>query len=166
MILFSKAKKISNKIFSNQIIGYLVLAFLAWYISDNWWQLALVQGNSMTPTYKNGAVLLLDKRTDEFKQGDVIAFYSDELEVMLVKRIVGLPGDTVQVVDGVLYVNTKLSDHQRKEERIIYAGISESPVCLKENEYFVLGDNYTESKDSRYEEIGCVLKDQIIGKVL
>lgn len=166
MILFSKAKKISKKIFSCQIMGYFALAFLAWYISNNWYQLAMIQGNSMNPTYKNGAIILLDKRTDEFSIGDIVAFYNEGLDLVLIKRIVGLPGDTIQVVDGFLYVNEELSNYQRQEDKIDYAGTLESPVLLKNNEYFVLGDNYVESKDSRYEEIGCVLKEQIIGKAL
>ena len=166
MILFSKIKKISKKIFNFKIVGYIALAFLAWYVSNNWYQLAIVQGNSMYPTYKNGAMILLDKRLGEFKRGDIIAFRNEGLDLVLIKRIVGLPGDTIQVVDGFLYVNGELSNHHQQGDKIVYAGIVEVPILLKSNEYFVLGDNYAESKDSRYKEIGRVLKEQIIGKVL
>ncbi len=120
----------------------------------------------MEPSYHNWQMVLLDKHTSHYGCGDVVAFRCEELGAVLVKRIVAVPGDTVQIEDGILYKNGLPAEESLIKEYLTYAGIAERPVVLAEGEYFLLGDNYGESKDSRYEEIGCVRKEDILGKVL
>ena len=157
---FSRIKKFCRKYY-----GYIVLFVLMWFTSNNWLQVAIVQGDSMYPTYKNGQLLLVNKIADIYSVGDIIAFEAEELNCVLIKRIVAMPGDKVQIVNGTLLVNDVPSEHQIKNSIIDYAGIAETTIVLAEDEYFVLGDNYGQSKDSRYTEVNVILKEKIIGRI-
>lgn len=137
---------------------------LRFYISNNWYQLLLIQGHSMEPAYHSWQLAVIDKHSENYTNGDVVAFWCSELDSVLIKRIVGSPGDSVKIINGVLYINGEPT--KVYESYISYAGIAEKTIFLKEGEYFVMGDNYEYSKDSRYANIGCVSKDEIIGRVL
>ena len=149
-----------------QALCILALFFLCFYISRFWYQVMLIQGDSMEPSYHSWQFVLLDKHTKRYGCGDVVAFQCDGLKAVLVKRVVAVPGDTVQIVAGVLYRNGAPAGEGLVNGRLDYAGIAEKTVTLGENEYFLLGDNYEESKDSRYEEVGCILAEDILGKVI
>lgn len=144
----------------------LALFLVCFYISHFWYQVMLIQGGSMEPSYHSWQFVLLDKHTKSYGCGDVVAFRCDGLKTVLVKRVVAVPGDTVQIVDGVLRRNGAAVEDGLVNRRLDYAGIAEKAVILGENEYFLLGDNYEESKDSRYEEVGCVSEKDILGKVI
>lgn len=143
----------------------LIIAAVAWYVSAKQFQLMLIQGTSMEPTYGNLALVVLDKREDVYRSGDIIAFRCEGVKGVLVKRVVAEPFDSVYINEGKLYVNGRISSHMM-QDGIDYAGIAQHSIELKENEYFVLGDNYKESRDSRYSEIGLVDGRRIIGKVI
>lgn len=155
--------------FNRHNIRYIVPVFfsivLAYYISMNWYQLMLIQGSSMEPTYHNMQIVVLDKHTKDYAVGDVIAFNCEKLSSVLVKRIVALPGDSVQITDGTLYVNGRPTDLYPQgifdEE-----GVLIEEIILGVGEYIVIGDNVQESKDSRYKEVGVVEKSTIIGRIL
>ena len=84
-----------------------------------------------------------------------------------IKRVIGLPGETVQIVGGRVYINGELLESDvYGNELMISAGRASQPITLGENEYFVLGDNRNGSKDSRVEEVGNVKRSQIQGKAL
>ena len=153
-------KFIKNK---SLLIGVLLI-LSAWYISVFWYQLMLLQGSSMEPAYHSGQFLILDKHTKNFGYNDVIAIKTDVVTGLLVKRIVGVPGDTVHIDQGVLYVNGE--PKKEWQEQFEYAGIVAEPIVLDEGYYFVLGDNIGESKDSRNAEIGLIKETEIQGKVL
>ncbi len=120
----------------------------------------------MEPSYHNMQPVILEKDFSEIAVGDVVACRCDALDAILVKRVVAVPGDTVQIAEGVLYVNGKPSVHQSPDAKLAYAGIAEEPISLGPEEYFLLGDNYEYSKDSRYEEINVIKENAIIGRVL
>lgn len=143
-------------------IGTIV--FLAWYVSAYWYQLMLIQGESMAPTYHSFQIVVLDKHNEEFERGDVIAFYCKGLSCVLVKRLVALPGDEVEISNGKLYINGELSSIY-KGSIFEYAGELEDCIYLNSGEYIAIGDNVEESKDSRYNEVGRINKKDIIGKV-
>lgn len=143
-----------------------IIVLVTWYISSNWIQFALIQGDSMLPTYHNMQLVLIDKHSTEFKYNNVIVFSNDELNATMIKRIIAMPGDTIQIVDGIVYVNNIPSPLITEDQPLSYSGIASSPLYLSEDEYFVLGDNLTESKDSRYPEIGRVKQNTILGKLL
>lgn len=144
----------------------LFLLFLAWYVSSYWIQLMLIQGDSMKPTYKNLQIVFVDKHTNTYKTDDVIVFYKDGIKGALVKRVVATEGDVVHIKEGILYINGKKSTCQLEDKSIDYAGAAAEEIVVPDNSFFVLGDNYRESKDSRYEEIGFVSNDDIVGKII
>lgn len=156
-------KKFIPKINPPLMLAFIVL--IAWYISSNLVQFALIQGDSMLPTYHNMQLVLVDKYSNEFHYNDVIVFTNEKLNATLIKRIIAIPGDTVQIIDGIVYVNNIPSPFLTQDRLISYSGIASSPLHLSSDEYFVLGDNYEKSKDSRYPEIGCINSDVILGKV-
>ena len=142
--------------------GALFIFLLSWYVSAFWYQLMLLQGNSMEPAYHSGQLLLVDKHTKAYQAGDVIAIHKAHIKGLLVKRIAAVPGDTVYIHNGIIYIN----EEPQAEFLIEYAGIAERPIILEEDCYFVLGDNLQESKDSRYAEIGLIKQTEIMGKVI
>ena len=128
-----------------------------------------VLGNSMYPTYKNGEYLMANKLTYRFgepRRGDVIIFkYSDTQD--FIKRIIGIPGDTIMVKDGKVYVNgTQLDESTYLEETVYTSGgdyLTEGEtITIGESQYFVLGDNRPHSSDSR--TFGPIEENQIKGK--
>ncbi|MFA5633720.1 MAG: signal peptidase I [Candidatus Dojkabacteria bacterium] len=128
-----------------------------------------VLGNSMYPTYKNGEYLMANKVTYRFKEpqrGDVIIFkYSNTQD--FIKRIVGLPGDTVMLKDGQLYINGRILDESAYLDNSMYTNGGDflkegESKEIPEGEYFVCGDNRTHSSDSR--TFGSISKEDIKGK--
>ncbi len=93
---------------------------------------------------------------------DVIVFRQGKNEHLYIKRVVATPGDTVQIINGTLFVN----DVMIKDDfdKIADPGIAAKKLTLGEDEYFVLGDNRNNSEDSRSNTVGMIHKDQIIGK--
>ncbi|MBQ9766383.1 MAG: signal peptidase I [Lachnospiraceae bacterium] len=142
-----------------------IAIFLFVYFGDN----VKIAGTSMEPTFSDEAVLLLDKFTYAYKDAeryDVVAFNIEGSDTVYIKRIIGLPGENVQIRYGKIYINGKeLKDDVVKDaEKIINAGVYEKEIKLGEDEYFVLGDNRNSSEDSRFTTIGNVKKENIIGK--
>lgn len=157
-------KKIKKEISKILILGFIV--GVAWYSSEHYYQLMMISGDSMSPSFYSGQIVVLDKYSNHYEYEDVIAFRCDNLESVLVKRIVACPNDIIVIKEGTLYVNGTVSEAFSKETKFEYAGIAKNVIYLEENQYFVIGDNVKESKDSRYLEIGCICEEDIIGKVL
>lgn len=148
---------------------YFVLAVIifvaAFLVSRFFFQLMLIQGGSMEPTYHNMQLVLLEKNYGELAAGDVIAFGCEDLDSVLVKRVVALPGQSVVIRDGTLYVDgmeSPLYDRGAFE----YAGLLEMEARIAGGNYAVIGDNVIESKDSRYEEVGFVDEGSVLGRVV
>lgn len=144
---------------------FLVIIIGSYYVSNNWYQFMLIQGESMSPTYHDKQLVVLNKYDDEFTYGDVIAFWCEDLSCALVKRIVACPGDTVVIENGTLFINEEISIVYPAEDKIMFEGMLKERVHLGKGQYIVLGDNITESKDSRYPEVGCVSEEDIIGEI-
>lgn len=154
------------KPYKKYILLLAAVGVVAWFISTFWLQLALIQGDSMEPAFHSGQLVLLRKNVNDFYVGDVVAFRSEPLKGILIKRIAAGPGDTIQIIDGTLYLNGAPETEAIEGKSIEFAGSVAEPVTLQDEEYFVLGDNVARSKDSRYHEIGCVRQMDIIGKVV
>lgn len=141
------------------ILSLLITKYVAHHTS--------VEGSSMEPTLFNGDQLIVEKFSYYFhnpERYDVIVFPFSE-NVSYIKRIIGLPGDIIQIKNGVVYLNGEIMDeHYGKEEWIREPGLAEEEIVLNEDEYFVLGDNRNASVDSRKEEVGVIKRSQIQGK--
>ncbi|ABX41473.1 signal peptidase I [Lachnoclostridium phytofermentans] len=121
----------------------------------------------MEPTYDFGANFVANKLIYSFrapKQGEVVVLYYGDNVCM--KRIIGIPGDTVDINSGHIYVNNELIDTEYTFGTMQWEGDVNYPIALGEDEYFVLGDNYENSLDSRYQSFGLVPRDNIFGKVM
>ncbi len=129
-----------------------------------------VVGNSMEPHLYAGQEILINRliyQISEPKFGDVIAFQpnGNENAHYYVKRVIGVPGDTIVIRNGRVYIDDVELKEDDSYDKIADPGIAESEIFLKEGEYFVLGDNRNFSEDSRSGNIGIVKHDYIIGKV-
>ncbi len=142
-------------------------AALIWLL---FFERARVYGHSMEPALKDGETVVVDKLTYCFgkpERFDVIVFRSPlEEERYYMKRVVGLPGETVQIVDGRVLIDGVCLEEVPERERITDARRAAKPVRLGASEYFVLGDNRNDSSDSRDSDIGNVTEEQIVGKVI
>lgn len=129
-----------------------------------------VTGSSMNDTLYNGEQVIVDKLSYRFhspQRYDIVVF-PESNKSNYVKRIIGLPGETISIREGYIYINDKLlTDDSYGKEGISAQnyGRLKQPVTLKDDEYFVLGDNRNNSQDSRSEAVGNVTKDRLIGKV-
>ncbi len=129
-----------------------------------------VTGSSMNDTLYNGEQVIVDKLSYRFhspQRYDIVVF-PESNKSNYVKRIIGLPGETISIREGYIYINDKLlTDDSYGKEGISTQnyGRLKQPVTLKNDEYFVLGDNRNNSQDSRSEAVGNVTKDRLIGKV-
>ena len=151
-------------------VEILILCMAAVFLVLAFGERVSVAGDSMNPALKNGDVVLINRIVYGIKspsRGDVVAFRpnGDADAHYQIKRIVGLPGETVQITDGSVYIDgEEVTDHVYVTG-IDYAGLAEEPLELGEDEYFVMGDNASASDDSRTAEIGNVSRDDIYGKV-
>ena len=131
------------------------------------YQIMLIQGDSMEPNYHNMQLVILKKRFTEqsLRPGDVIAYRCEGLHAVIVKRIAAVPGQTAVITDETLYVDGRPSGLY-EENSFLYSGLLEKELVLQSKEYILIGDNISESKDSRYSEVGTASFDSIIGKVI
>ncbi|MCD8038358.1 MAG: signal peptidase I [Lachnospiraceae bacterium] len=146
------------------LIFLLFILFLTMYVSQNLYQLNLIQGESMYPTYKNMQLTLIDKRSTDFQCGDVVVFYCPSLDCTMVKRIIAAPGQTVLISDGNVLVDGVQSPYVCQYTD--FGGTASNELLVGDSQFFVMGDNSARSRDSRYEEIGCVSRENIIGRVI
>ena len=125
----------------------------------------------MENTLYNGENLWVEKVSyhfDKLKRFDVIVFYphGKDHDEYYIKRIIGMPGETVQIIGEDIFINGELLNESFGKEPIRNPGNAAYPIVLEDDEYFVLGDNRTVSLDSRYEEVGPVKKKNIGGRAI
>ena len=126
---------------------------------------------SMSPTLDDGDRILVDRiryRITKPKRNDIIVFCQDsdpdrKDAFYNVKRIVGLPGETIQIKNGGVFINGEEMTEVINADRMMIAGLATYEVKLGDDEYFVLGDSRNSSEDSRYASIGNVKRSEIIG---
>ena len=128
-----------------------------------------VSGNSMLPTLEDRDSLLVDKLSYRFKDPerfDIVVFpFHHGDETYLIKRVIGLPGETVQITaDGRIWINGEVLEEHYGRELIKNAGRAAQPVTLGSDEYFLMGDNRNNSLDGRDASIGNVKRSDLIGK--
>ena len=161
-------KKALKEIVST-LLYILVVLLGTWLIITFVGQRTSVSGSSMEPTLHDGDQLIMDKLTYHFSEPerfDIIVFpFRYEENTYYVKRIIGLPGETVQIdLQGNIYINGEILEEDYGRETILFPGTAAEPITLGEDEYFVLGDNRNNSSDSRDVSVGTIHRDDIIGK--
>ena len=150
-----------------QIIVTLAFAAL---VAIMMFQSVTMQESSMEPTLSVGERFFINRlsyRMSEPERGDLIVFKtnaSDEA-ALHIRRVIGLPGETVQIKDGQILINGDLYEVGKDFPEMNSGGIAETAVTLQNGEYFVLGDNRNNSEDSRHGDIGLVNKKYIEGKL-
>lgn len=146
------------------IIVIIIILFLMLYVVS----VTQVVGSSMSPTLKDEEVLILNKfqyRFFDIKRGDIVSLDYEDTKY-LIKRIIGLPGETIKIVNNQLYINDKIYEEEYLANDLNYDDFSLADLGyskIPEDMYLVLGDNRENSLDSR--EIGLIKKEDINGKI-
>ena len=170
--LSKKSKKINKKrvktllLWTVEISAACLLAFVLVFFYG---QRVSNAGDSMSPVLKNGDVVLVDRviyNAMKPKRGDVIVFKpgGNKNAHYMIKRVAGLPGETIQIKDGAVYIDGRECTEGIYASDILTPGVAEEPLELGENEYFVIGDNHAGSDDSRMADVGNVKREDIFGK--
>ncbi|MEE1312798.1 MAG: signal peptidase I [Lachnospiraceae bacterium] len=151
------------------IVG-IVLAVLAAFLLIRFCFFGIhMRGDSMKPSIKDGQFCIasrLNYSISSPKRDDIVVFQNgEEGHSYYIKRVVAVPGDTIVIKDGEILVNGKKID-QKGSETILSGGLAGKEVKLEKDQYFVLGDNYNNSEDSRVSSVGNVMEENVIGKII
>ena len=152
-----------TRVLRSTIYALVVVAAVAVLLATLFLPVLQVSGDSMNPTLQDKDVIVLVK-SGSLKTGDLCGFYWQNK--LLLKRVIGLPGDIISLDEnGVVTVNGTVLDEPYVDELALGECDIKFPYQVPENRYFVLGDHRATSIDSRSSVIGCVEKNQIVGKV-
>jgi signal peptidase I len=168
-----KRRKVNYELLQEIIIWLFQIALvcfaafvLVWYFG----QRVSVIGDSMNPGLKNGDITLVNRLVYDVRKprrGDIIAFKpnGNESSHYYMKRVIGLPGETIECKEGIIFIDGEMLEEDYKTTAIEELGLLEEPITLKSDEFFVLGDDRQSSEDSRMANIGNVKRSEIAGKV-
>lgn len=170
---FIQKKKILSKALIKEILSMVfaiaAAIFLAVVLVYSFGIRTSVIGPSMEPVLYNGQGVLINRFIYQLsapKKGDVVVFLpnGNRNSHYYLKRVVGVPGEVVQIIDGYLYIDGEPVEEGENFDKMADAGIAAGPITLRTDEFFVLGDNRNDSEDSRSGNIGVVKKETIIGE--
>ena len=158
-----RRQKAYNKALRGTVYVLTIVAAVAVLIATLVLPVLQIEGTSMEPTLSNGDIVLLTNTT-RFDRGDLCGFtWNNKL---LIKRVIGLPGDWIEIdTDGTIYLNGEKLEEPYVERKALGECDLEFPFQVPQEQYFVVGDMRESSIDSRNTVIGCIPKDQIVGKV-
>lgn len=164
-------RKKRSSTYRELIIDVLIILICVLVIPRFVIQRTIVSGSSMETTLHNEDNLLVEKvsyRISKPERFDVVVFYpyGKEEGEYYVKRVIGLPGETIQIIGDTIYIDGEILKENYGKDPIDYQGTAAEPLTLGDDEYFLMGDNREVSFDSRYEEVGPVHKNLIVGKAL
>lgn len=146
------------------IIGLILIQFI---------KPTIVKEHSMEPTLQENDYIFLSRQSysllGEPERGDIVVFHSDlktvdGKEKALVKRVIGLPGDTISITGGTVYINGEALTEDYTRDG--YTDTEMEEITVPEGELFCMGDNRQNSIDSRDSSVGCIPVDQVIGKAV
>ena len=150
-------------------VEVIVVVFLGYALTRYGMETFTVTGQYMSPTLENGDEILVNKlsyRIHSIKRNDVVIVEQrgSEHNYYSVERVIALPGEQVQIKDGVVYIDGELLEEKYDFPVMENGGLALEPVILDEDEYFVLCDNRNNGEDSRNANVGNILRDNIVGK--
>lgn len=153
-----------GKTLRSTLYALITVAAVAVLVATLWLPVLQIYGSSMTPTLREGEIVL-SLKDNHFKMGDVVAFYYNNK--ILVKRIIAGPGQWVDIKeDGTVYVDRQPIDEPYIAEKAQGQCDIELPYQVPDSRYFVIGDHRATSVDSRSREVGCVADEQIVGRIV
>lgn len=164
-------RQVNNSVVRTVLL-YMCLFILIWKMVPKFViERISVKGVSMEDTLHDKEQLIMEKISYKFgepKRFDIVILmpYGKDIDEHYVKRVIGLPGETIEIKEGLIYINGKLLKEDYGKEIILDGGVASEPVSLGEDEYFVMGDNRNDSCDSRDESLGPIKKELIEGKVV
>jgi len=162
---FIKNEKVANVV--EWIVSISAAIVLSLFIRQFVFTAAVVSGPSMEPTLQDGDRVIVNRisiRLNAPTNGDIVAFpYPANPDDKHIKRIIGVPGDLVNVYNNQIFINDVLFIDEYSPDGVILTGDMSFPVLIREDEFFVLGDNRLNSKDSRFASVGLIQREDIIG---
>lgn len=169
---YEKEKKINMQLVKTiavWVFQIVVVAAIGVVAAFFWGQKATVIGSSMEPGIEAGTSVWINKAAymlSSPNRFDVIVFKpnGNQKENYYIKRVIGMPGETIQIVNGVIYIDGEQLKEPIKRDLIEDPGIAAEPYKIGNEEYFVIGDNRNSSEDSRYSDIGTIKFDDIEGE--
>jgi signal peptidase I len=152
------------------LLSILIAVVLGYGLVSYCFQTVYVVGDSMSPSYTNEEKVVVNKISYLFGKPDrydVVAYRSVDTpdEYYDIKRVIGLPGETVRIQDGKVFINDKELKDTPFDDYIFTAGLAENEITLSDDEYFLLGDNVNNSEDSRFLKVGNVKKAEMLGRI-
>lgn len=166
----NRRKKSIPRVVFGWTFQILIVIMFAYVIVYFFGQSRTNVGQSMDVTLSGGDTVLINVMAYQLggpKRGDIIAFKPNgsESSHSNIKRVIGLPGETIQILEGMIYIDGKVYLEQKNYPAITNPGMASEPITLDGDEYFVLGDNRNNSEDSRFADMGPVESASIEGKV-
>ena len=142
--MYQEEKSSRVRLVVNWIVDVIVVLSIAWFVVFAMGRQLVVSGQSMEPELSQGEVVLMNRIIYHLRKPErfvIVAFEKDgEKGKYYIKRIIGMPGETIQIRDGVVYVNDQILEAEDGLRRAALAGLAEHPVTLGEDEYFLLGN--------------------------
>lgn len=168
-----KSKRKSKRKYSGLLgmlkfcVFLLIVLVLSFFLTNYVFRRTIVRNVSMQETLYDGDNIIMDEipsHLKNIKRFEIICFKNYTEKELIIKRVIGLPGETVRIKDGIIYIDGEEIRDVKGLSEPKEAGLAASDVVLADDEYFVLGDNRDESIDSRFAEIGNIRQKDIIGK--
>lgn len=146
-----------------------IVIFAAYAITHYGLEKMIISGDNMNPTLKEGDEILINRigyHIHSIKRNDIVVVRHNgsEHSYHTVERVIGLPGETVRITDGLVYINDKKLKEKYDFPVMENGGLALEEITLDEDEYFMLCDNRNECEDSRNANVGNVMKENIVGK--
>ncbi len=152
------------RVLKSTVYTLITVAAFAILVATLWMPVLQIYGSSMTPTLEEGQIVL-SLKSSEFHQGDLAAFYIGNK--ILVKRVIAGPGDIVAISsEGTVRVNSVDLDEPYVSQKALGECDLEFPYQVPESRYFLMGDHRETSIDSRSSTVGCIAKEQVVGKIV
>ena len=153
-----------RKLLRNTLYSLLIVAAVSILVATLLLPVLEIYGSSMNPTLANGDIVVSIK-TNKLERGDICSLYFNNH--LLVKRVIGLPGDYIEIDDaGNVFVNGEYLDEPYVSEKVLGECDLDFPYVVPEQTVFILGDNRPVAVDSRNEQFGCISKEEIQGKIV